>query len=109
MGELATSAGDRPLLFCPRGWQLQQFGQRGRTRTVHARTYGCLHRFQIQMSGLAPATENHLQDLIYFAPDFLADCFCRFFFCGVSSCSTGRALQICSLTANSCAASSRKR
>jgi hypothetical protein len=63
---------------------------------------------EIQISGLAPTTENHVQVLIYFARDFLADCICRFFFCGVSSCSSGRALQICSLTANNCAARSRK-
>ena len=41
--------------------------------------HSCLDCFQIQMSGLVATIENHVQELIYFARDFLANCICRFF------------------------------
>jgi hypothetical protein len=46
---------------------------------VHGRAYRHLHRFQIQTPGLAPTVEDGAQELIYFARDFLADRFRRFF------------------------------
>jgi len=96
-------------LFRTRGIELQQLGQRGRSRLVHAGTNRHLHRFQIQRASLIPGAEQELEQMLYFPGDFLLDDFCRFFFCGVSSCSTGRARQIFSLISNNCAASSRKR
>jgi hypothetical protein len=77
---------------------------------VHGRTHRRLHCFQIQTPGLAPSAENDAEELIYFARDFLADCFRRFFFWADGATSvTGRSLQICSLTSKSCSPSSRKR
>ena len=99
MGALATSACDRTLLFYRRGGKLQQLGQRGGARTVHGRAHCRLDCVQIQMPGLAPATENDAQESIYFARDFLADRFCSFFPCAVSVSSSGRTRQIFSLTA----------
>jgi hypothetical protein len=109
MGALPARTGQLTLIRS-RGGKLQQLGQGGGTRTVHGRADCGLDRFQIQMPGLAPATEDHTQKLIYFARDFLADRFCRFFSWadGIAS-ATGRSLQICSFTSRSCSPSSRKR
>ena len=79
MGTLATRASDDALLFCRRGCELQQFGQRGGAGMVHGRAHRHLHCFQIQTPGLAPTVEDDAQELIYFAHDFLADRFRRFF------------------------------
>jgi hypothetical protein len=77
---------------------------------VHGGTHRRFDCFQIQTPGLAPAAENDAQELIYFARDFLADRFRRFFSCADGTASvTGRSLQICSLTSNSRSPSSRKR
>ena len=58
---------------------------------MHRRTHGHLDGFQIQMARLAAATEDHAQQLIYFPRDFLLDDLRRFFSCGESVSSTGRA------------------
>ena len=58
---------------------------------MHRRTHRHLDGFQIQMARLAAATEDHVQQLIYFSRDFLLDDFRRFFSCGESVSSTGRA------------------
>ena len=79
MGELATVACNRTLLLCRRGCELQQFGQRGGAGMVHGRAHRHLHCFQIQTPGLAPTVKDDAQELIYFARDFLADRFRRFF------------------------------
>jgi hypothetical protein len=110
MGAPTTRASDSTFFFCSRSGELQHLGQRSGTRTVHGRAHRRLDRFQIQNPGLASATENDTQKLIYFARDFLADRFGRFFSCADSVASVaGRNLQICSLTSRSCSPSSRKR
>jgi len=54
------------------------------------------------MPRLAAAGEDDTQQLVYFARDFLRDCFRRFFSRADGEVSsTGRNWQICSLTANS--------
>jgi len=79
-------------------WKLEQFGQRRRTGAVHGRTHGRLDRFQIQTACLVSAAENNPQKLIYFARDFLADRFRRFFSCSVgASLSVGLKRQISAL------------
>ena len=78
MGALPARTGQLTLIRS-RGSKLQQLGQGGGARTVHGRADCRLDRFQIQMPGLAPATENDAQKLIYLARDFLADRFCSFF------------------------------
>lgn len=50
--------------------------------------HGGAHRhfdgLQIQASVAPPLAEDHTQQLVYFARDFLADCFSRFFSSGES-------------------------
>ena len=46
---------------------------------MHGRTHRRLDCFQIQTPGFASATENHAQELVYFARDLQADRFRRFF------------------------------
>lgn len=79
MGELAAGASNLTLLFCRRGCELQQFGQRRRAGMMHSRAHRHLDCFQIQTPSLALATEDDVQELIYFTRDFLADRFRRFF------------------------------
>ena len=57
-----------------------------------------LHRLQIYAAGLLPLGEDAAQQGGYFARDLRVDRFGRFFSCGVSVSSTGRARQIFSLT-----------
>jgi ABC-type oligopeptide transport system ATPase subunit len=84
--------------------------KRSSSGLVHGRTHSHLDGFQIQATCPAPFRENELQETLYLAGDFLLDDFCRrFFFCGVSSSSTGRARQIFSLTSSNSCASRRKR
>jgi hypothetical protein len=52
---------------------------------VHGRTHSHLDRFQIKVACLAPVSENHPQKLVYFARDFLAYRFRRFFSCSVGA------------------------
>jgi len=68
---------------------------------MHGRTQRHLDGFQIESAGLAASGENDTQQLIYFARDFLADRFGRFFSCGGRASSTGRARQILSFTSSS--------
>jgi hypothetical protein len=46
-----------------------------------------------------PISEDNLEYAVYLLGDLLLDSFGRFFPCGVRVSSTGRARQICSLTA----------
>jgi hypothetical protein len=62
-----------PALVGVRGRKSQQFGQSARSGVVHGRSHRHLDGFQIETPGLAPATKNDPQQLIYFARDFLAD------------------------------------
>ena len=66
---------------------------------VHGVPHQYLDRLQIQPACLMPTTEYHLNYTIYFLNDFLLDGFRRFFSCGVSDSSMGRAWQIASFTA----------
>ena len=65
---------------------------------VHRRTDRHRDGFQIQPAAVAAIAEDHTQPLIYFPRDFLLDDFRRFFSCGESVSSSGRARQIFSLT-----------
>ena len=98
MGLLAARAG-KGALVGSRGRELQQFGQRRGAGLMQGRAHRHLDGFQIQTARLAATGEDHAQQLIYFARDFLADRFRRFFSCGEStSGSNGRIWQICALT-----------
>jgi hypothetical protein len=69
---------------------------------MHGRTNRHLDGFEIEAARFAPGAEDHAQQLVYFANDFLAERFGGFFFWadgGISS--TGRSWQIRSLTSNS--------
>ncbi len=65
------------------GIALQQFGQGGGPGLVHGGTNGHFHRLEIQSARLAALAENQLQQVLYFAGDFLPDRFGRFFSSGV--------------------------
>ena len=82
------------------GWdlELQQFGQDNGAGPMHGRAYGCFDGFQIEMTSFPATGENRTQELFYFARDFLADRFGRFFSSGDPVSSAGRARQICVLT-----------
>jgi hypothetical protein len=64
------------------------------------RTVSCDCGLQIQMSRLAAAVEDDAQQPVYFARDFLADGFRRFFSSGERVSATGRARQIRSFTSS---------
>lgn len=53
--------------------------QRTGTRPVHGRACKCFDRLQIETAGLAQTGEDNMEQLIYFADDFLPDRFGRFF------------------------------
>jgi hypothetical protein len=59
-----------------------------------------LEGLQIQTPRLAAALNDDAHQLVYFARDFLADRFCRFFSAGKRVSSTGRARQILSFTSS---------
>ena len=98
---LASASASQRALVSRRGWELQELTQSGRSRLMHCRPHGHFDGFQIQMPRFAPPRKDHSKQLIYFARDFLADCFGRFFSSGESVVSIGRARQILSLTSNS--------
>src|SRR5208283_2129233 len=109
MSPVATSTRDGPLLG-GRGRELQEFGQGGGSGPMQGRAHRHLDRFQIETARRAASAEDDAQQLVYFAPDFLADRFRRFFSSGViSSSGTGRKRHICSLTTTSSRQSSWKR
>jgi hypothetical protein len=67
---------------------------------------GHLHRFQVYGTCLAPCSEYHSQQCIYFPRDFLMDRSSRFFSSAVQlpvSCARGRRRQIFSLRVTSSA------
>src|SRR5712691_13154324 len=71
---------------------------------MHGRTHPHFDRFQVELPGLAPAAEQDLEPLVYFAGDLLIDRSSRFFSSGVQrslSDARGRCRQIFSLTASS--------
>ena len=89
--------------------KLQQLSESRRAGLMHNGPESHLDCFQIQDAPLLPLGEDAAQQRGYFARDFLADRFGRFFSCGVSVSSTGRARQIFSLTSRSSRLNSRKR
>lgn len=93
-----------------RGGQLQEFGQDRGSGLMHGGTNRRFDGLQIENAGFAAAGEDRPQELIYFARDFLAGRFRRFFSCvdSVSSLA-GRARQIRSFTSSSSWLSCRKR
>jgi len=81
---------------------LEQVGQAGGPTSMHGSTHRHLDGFSIQAAGLAPLSENHTQELVYFLGDLLMNRSSRFFSWLVhpwGSSSTGRSRQILSLTA----------
>ena len=94
------AAGTRKVpLAGSRGWELQEFAERRGSSVMHGRAHRHLDGFQVEMAGLAPVSEDHTQQLVYFARDFPVDRFGGFFPCGVCSvCSTGRIRQTFRLT-----------
>ena len=100
-GTVAAGASQRPLARAGR-LALQQFTQRYSPHLMHGRPQGDFYGFQIQLAVFVSVLPDHLQQMAYFARDFLLDGFGRFFSCGVQACSTGRNWQILSLTAISC-------
>jgi hypothetical protein len=71
--------------------------ERAGASPVHGGTRRHFDRFQIEASRPAYSGKEDAEKLIYFADDFLADRFGRFFSCGVSVSWMGRARQIFSL------------
>jgi hypothetical protein len=67
---------------------------------MHGRAHGHLDGFQIQASRLAATVADDAPQLVYFARDFLAERFGRFFFSGESVSATERARQILSFTSS---------
>ena len=78
--------------------KLQQLSESRRAGLMHSGAESHLDCFQIQDAALLPLGEDTAQQRGYFARDLLVDRFGRFFSCGVSVSSTGRAWQIFSLT-----------
>jgi hypothetical protein len=97
MSRVAADTGTQPLAG-RRSGKLKEFGEQRGSGMVHRRPHPHLDRFQIQTAGLAAAREQDAQKLVYFARDFLADRFGRFFPSGESVSSTGRRRQILRLT-----------
>jgi hypothetical protein len=67
---------------------------------VHGVPHQHLDGLQIDRACLMPIADDDLYDPAYFLGNFLLDRFCRFFSCGENVSSTGRNLQILSLTSN---------
>ena len=94
---LTAAAGDLAVV---RFWHAQQPLHGHCPGVVHGVPHQCLDGLQIDRAGLMPIAEDNLYHPAYFLRDFLLDRFCRFFSCGVKVSSTGRNLQIFSLTSN---------
>jgi hypothetical protein len=90
------------VLLGGRDGELQQLAEPRSSGVMHRRTHRHLDRFQIETPGLAAIFEDDVQELIYFARDFLMDGFGCFFSCGVcSASSTGRKRQTLRLSSSS--------
>ena len=88
--QVATRASDRPVVRIRR-FELQQLRQSGGSGMVHGGTNRGLDCFQIDLPGGLTVPENDVEELTYFAGDFLLDRFGSFFSCRVWTClSTGR-------------------
>jgi len=71
-----------------RDGELQQLGQRGCPGPMHGRAHRHLQGFQFPTPRLAVSVEDHAQQLVYFARDFLLDGFHRFFSWALGGCSS---------------------
>jgi hypothetical protein len=88
--------------------ELRVVRRRHAQQPLHRHCPGMVHRvphqqldsLQIDRAGPMPTAEDDLYDPAYFLGDFLLDRFCRFFSCTVKVSSTGRNLQMLSLTSN---------
>src|SRR5579863_5743466 len=96
MSRVATSASDSPMALL-RGFEFQQSSQGGRPGLMHDGAHKHLDGFKIETPRLTASAEDDVQQLVYFARDFLANSRRRFFSCGVSLSSTGRRAQMFSL------------
>jgi len=94
---LSAAAGDLRVV---RRRHAQQPMHGHRPGMVHSIPQQQLDGLQIDRAGLMPTAEDDLNDAAYFLGDFLLDRFRRFFSCAVKVSSTGRNLQIFSLTSN---------
>jgi hypothetical protein len=73
------------------GRETQEFVQCYSAGTMHSGTHCHLDGFQIEAAGLASSLEEDTQQSIYLARGFLTDRRGRFFSCGGTKSSTGRA------------------
>ena len=106
MGLPAATTIDRVLVGSRRG-KLQEFGQGCGSSPMHGRAHSHFDGFQIQLPSFAATGEDHTYELLYFARDFLADRFGRFFSCGDRTSSNGRARQIWAFTSTKVRLNSR--
>jgi hypothetical protein len=105
---LAAGARNGALLLGRFG-EPQQLAEGGGTGLVQGGTQSHFHRFQIRPASLLALGEDACQQRGYFARDLALDRLGRFFSSGVSVSSSGRALQIFSLTSSRSRLSSRNR
>ena len=98
LSKYVTASTNHRALVGSRGCKLQEFGQRCGASPMHGRADRHFDGFQIETPRFAATGEDRVQQLLYFARDFLADRFGRFFSSGEKASSTGRARQILSLT-----------
>src|SRR5436305_1435943 len=95
---LAAGTRKRTLWF-GRLAKAQQVAEGGGAGMMQGSAEGQFHRLQIRLAGLLALGEDACQQRGYFARDLVLDGLGRFFSCGVSLSSTGRARQSFSLTA----------
>jgi hypothetical protein len=74
---MAASTTDGALLGS-RGGKLPPLAQRCGSGLMHSRAHGHLDGFQIPATALVAICEDHTQEWVYFARDFLPDRFGRF-------------------------------
>ncbi len=104
-----AQAGDFKVLGI-RLFELQQLRESHGPGLMHRSTDCCLDTLEIESAGRLAVAKNDVQQLLYFAGDFLLDRFGRFFsWAGDVASVTGRSSQIRSFTSSSCSPSSRKR
>jgi|SRR5271169_1911617 len=98
MRRMTTRTGKRAV-FRIRWIVLQQLGQRASPSLVHGGADGSFDCFQVKAAGLVAVLKDDVQQAVYFARNFLADGFRRFFSWAVASvCWMGRKRQIFRLT-----------
>src|SRR5450755_1853746 len=97
-----VTAGARQLTLLPNGsLVVEQLTQTGCASLMKSAPKSVFHGFQIHLAAVAALCKDTAQQLVYFPCNFLMDCSSRFFSCSVQPprcCSTGRSVQIFSLT-----------